>query len=354
MFKLSPSTLTTITISGVMCLTLPAIAAESLHSDSIQQLHLQNPTVSLEAFQFASQIYTVMRPYLLDFDIDTCMVGIDCKKKGISNENAQKFILKLALLIQGHQTLEFNLLAFPFKSGNKDRNVIGSLPDMAERKSLEYLNFLISKIKKIYVNSTLTIYTDGLLFNDLFEIPDQTVLAYEASLKKLAADFPDLKIILFGDLLDKKGLHVQNLRNEIDLKSKQIPPKTQETMRKRIANEINHSQHSFLKLSPHAQEKSLDQLCTLVLGRDQGVKDFIEQFQGKNSIRLSIHYQKDFARKVGIKLSDHSVVTPPNGVLVQEKDGTSLIKFKSQVDPKLYQLVTHSINGIPAPFYKWR
>jgi len=354
MLKRSSLTLTKITISGVMYLTLPAVATENLSLASIQQLHLQNPSLSLKSLQTASQIYTVMRPYLLDFDIDACMIGVDYKKQDIIEKNEQKLIVKLALLIQNQQKLEFNLLAFPFKSGNKDRHVLGSLPDMAERKSLEYLNSLISNVKKIYANSTLSIYTDGLLFNDLFEIPDQKVMEYELGLKKLAVDFPDLTIISFGDLLDKQGVHVQDLRDEIDFKSKQAPLKTQEIMRKRIANEINHANHTFSKLRPETQEKALDHLCMLVLGRDQGAKDFVEQFQGKNSIRLSTHYQKDFARKVGIKLSNHSIVTPSNGVLVQEKDGTFLIKFKSQIDPKGYELVTLFINGVPTPFYKWR
>ena len=346
----------TILLSGVTLLTLLPAVAENLSPIEAKKNHLQRSQISLNATQTASQIYEVLKPSILDFDIDSCSVGLECRRFEISEKNAQSLILKIAAVVQDNQSLEFNLLAFPFKSGNKDRNVIGALADMAEYKSLEYLNSLISKIKKIYPNSSLVIYTDGLLFNDLFEISDQTVLDYEESLQKLSTDFPEIKIITFSTLVNKRGLKIQEIRDEIDSKAfhRKPSPDKLTLMKKRILNEINHSNHSYSRLSPQEQERLLDRVSILVSNRAKMASDFIKQFQNKNSFHLSQHYQKDLSHKIGLKLSNSFFVTPANGVLFQEKDGTPSIKFKHQIDMSHYQQVMTTINGVSCPSYKWR
>lgn len=356
--------LTTASIYSLMILAQPALSAEEQTPKnlfSLEQVQRNHPEISSASLQLANKIYDVMKPYLLDYDIDACGVGLDCLKVQVTNENTEKLILKLAKLIEERVPLEFNLLAFPFKSGNRDKNVIGHLADMAEYKSLEYLNSMMTKIEALYPNCQLTIYTDGLLFNDLFEIPNQTVLDYEQSLIKLALDFPKIKIITDVSMLDQKGLNVQEMRDQSDARVKadeqfanNIPLQKKELMKRRILNEINHSRHSFFYLSPHEQEQKLIELVSIVVGRGNTASTFAQQFASVRGFHLSIHMQKDFGKKLGIKLFDNAMVTPPNGVVVQDKDGKCYIKFKHHIDPKRYQLTSVSINDVSCPFYNWR
>ena len=141
------------------------------------------PTLGTENLSRARLFYNTLKPHILTFDIDAHATG-DLGRTDLSPTGTKQLLESIEDLINTGEEIHFLCLAFPFKSSNKEFFVNGSLPDMAEYHSLEYLQNVIKELKDVYPKVSLTIMTDGLLFNDLFGIPDKDVIAFESHLKK--------------------------------------------------------------------------------------------------------------------------------------------------------------------------
>ncbi len=147
----------------------------------------------------ADRVLAMILTYSLKTDIDAESIGArPCLKKQEGTSELKKKILHF---IQKSQPITFTLVGFPFKSGNKEKKVIGDLPDLAERLALEKLHRFVEDISEIYpYGAKLNLYADGLAFFDVLGIPLEKVLQYETSLKTLAADLPLISIITCQDL----------------------------------------------------------------------------------------------------------------------------------------------------------
>lgn len=87
-----------------------------------------------------------------------------------SNDNEGRF--KFLNIIYGHvmarQPVPMCLPAFPFKSPNSSRKVLGVLPDKAEEFALAHLNGLCQAVEGVYPpGAKLTIISDGLVYNGM-------------------------------------------------------------------------------------------------------------------------------------------------------------------------------------------
>ncbi|KAI3338332.1 Clavaminate synthase-like protein [Ustulina deusta] len=83
--------------------------------------------------------------------------------------------------------IELVIPAFPFKSSNRSKKVLGPLPDEAERLSLLHLNGLCLAIKDATGSDTfLTIVSDGITYNDILGVSDQEVWRYGQELRRMA------------------------------------------------------------------------------------------------------------------------------------------------------------------------
>lgn len=71
-------------------------------------------------------------------------------------------------LIQNKQPIHLILPAFPFKSPNRVDKVLGSLPDMGEEIALARLDGLCAQINDVYPGTSLTILSDGLVYNGMY------------------------------------------------------------------------------------------------------------------------------------------------------------------------------------------
>lgn len=85
-----------------------------------------------------------------------------------SNDDEGRF--KFLTVIYGHvkarQPVPMCLPAFPFKSPNSSRKVLGTLPDKAEEFALAHLNGLCQAVEDVYPpGAKLTIISDGLVYN---------------------------------------------------------------------------------------------------------------------------------------------------------------------------------------------
>ena len=302
------------------------------------------------------QIYGILHSYAITYDIDKQSVnsGIDTEVPLI--KGVQECIDHIAYFTNKNQPIRMILVGFPFKSGNQEKKVIGNLPDMAERKSLEYLQKMLNAIKSVYdPGVSLLIFCDGMLFAEFFGIPINHVLEYEKALKKLAIDLPDITMFTSQDLMQKHSLtnasEIIAMIDQYEPTDQQFKTETKilpETALKRISVELDYAQGKEI-----LKKNSLESIATKLLTREMRLRNYIAGAFGSPSFfRLTVHFTADISKKFGIKLSPTSEVTPYHGTMVEEKDGSWEIRFLKDIDASLYKLTGDYINGIECLYFK--
>lgn len=307
------------------------------------------------SLQKAQRLFLALRPYILDIDIDAISVGeqVVPANQLVGTKNLCE---RLASIVARGDTITFLCLAFPFKSSNQTDLVAGDVPDMAEFHSLSYLQTMLLRLKAVYPNIKMTIMTDGLLFNDFFQISHAQVVAYEEQLKKLSQTFPDIQIVTLIDALQEKGMLLAALKDQVTqgVREKPIPKAQLSLLKRRICHEINHKNHAFFQLSRKHQKVYLDQTARALIQRDKRLKTFVQQYQTKNTIRLSIHYQPDISQKIGIRLARNYTIFPWNGVLVKTPKGQLKIVPKNRADLAHNTLCTQVSQPTSLNAARWR
>ncbi|PWY73030.1 hypothetical protein BO70DRAFT_261501, partial [Aspergillus heteromorphus CBS 117.55] len=101
-----------------------------------------------------------------------------------------KFLPHVYHFVKERRPVQLTLPAFPCKSLNRVSKVLGHLPDLGEELSLLRLNSLCQDIERVYApGATVTIATDGALFNDILGISDEDCWEYGEALKGMIADY---------------------------------------------------------------------------------------------------------------------------------------------------------------------
>lgn len=86
-----------------------------------------------------------------------------------ADEGQLKFLSIIYSQVKASQCVQLCLPAFPFKSPNSTRKVLGKLPDKAEEVALAHLNGLCLAVRDAYPpGAQLTIISDGLVYNGEF------------------------------------------------------------------------------------------------------------------------------------------------------------------------------------------
>lgn len=103
-------------------------------------------------------------------------------------------------ICQRQSAVHFILPAFPAKSPNPNK-VLGTVPDMAEKLALTFLNALCENIKA-HAPGALTICSDGHVFSDLINVNDDTINTYQGKIKALIHDeqLNCLDVLNLGDI----------------------------------------------------------------------------------------------------------------------------------------------------------
>ncbi|KAF4986365.1 hypothetical protein FDECE_15993 [Fusarium decemcellulare] len=127
----------------------------------------------------------------------------------LHNAGRPKFLAVISRFVRAQQKVLMCLPAFPFKSANKVKKVLGALPDKAEELALGRLNSMCATIGQLYEpGAELTIISDGLVYNDLLGISDQETWRYGSALRAMAErkDFSHLAFSRLQDLVAVKNL----------------------------------------------------------------------------------------------------------------------------------------------------
>ena len=290
----------------------------------------------------ADQIISVILKYSLPEDIDAKSVHIHKKRE--EKEGIESLRKKIRTFLEQSKPLTFTLVGFPFKSPNRTK-CIGDLPDYAERKALEKLHMFLNEVSKYtHQNSRLLIYTDGFAFCDLLGISLKTVIRYEDALKVLIKDLPGITLVTCRDLFpDMSPDRIQKYIKDRSCSLIPLSETEEKVLTKRLLKELDYPEGRTIlgKASPQELAKKMHR-------RSQKINAiYAEKFP--EAIALSVHFQKNISKKIGISLSQGNI-TPWHGVCVVRKDGSFEIQFCQEVSREA-TLRSKEINGQKCLYY---
>ena len=311
----------------------------------------------------SDQILNILKPFQITQDIDKKSLNTLSRSSELHSFDYKSLQEKITKLVGLKKPLKFLLVGFPFKSANIEKKVLGQVPDMAERRSLEYLYGCIKALKAAYPHGVeLVIFCDGIPFCEYLGISAETVKLYEQGLQKLVQDMPGITLITSDSLQEQLKLSsAQGICDVIDryapsdeefhkqLETDSALQDGYKTLLGRLEIEFDSIKgREFL-----AKYGPLSKLTKALMAREMRMRRFIEaRFDAEDFIRLTVHYSKDLGKKFGIKLSPNSFVTPYHGVLVEEGDGNWFILFRKDIDPQIFEEVSEVVNDVQCQYMR--
>lgn len=247
--------------------------------------------------------------------------------------------------IEAQQPIIFVLPAFPAKSPNPAK-VLGTLPDMAERLSLEFLHALCKQIQNMYSpGARVVLCSDGRVFNDAVGVRDLDVTDYQRELSLLITEmsFTFLSTFNLDDLYS--GLDFNQMRHRLMEHYGEPLDVLKDAVRKgsqspcHIDDEEVHRQycgitrflvedamHPEQSRSRNAVQKACRPRAYVVIQRSRAWSQLIaERFP--HAVRLSIHPQTCGTSKLGIRLMEaENWMTPWHGVAMEVDENFVLLK----------------------------
>ncbi|GFG02326.1 spore wall maturation protein DIT1 [Aspergillus udagawae] len=131
--------------------------------------------------------------------------GVNFEKSGASWQGLTSFIPTVVEQVKKREPVRMILPAFPFKSPNARDKVLGVMPDLGEELALYHLNALCDNIGRVYEPAAdVYISSDGLVYNDILGVPDETVWEYGEALRRMAVEkeLHHVKFIRLFELLE--------------------------------------------------------------------------------------------------------------------------------------------------------
>lgn len=274
---------------------------------------------------------------------------------------------KILSSVKKHEPVTFILPSFPGKSPNPQK-VLGPLPDLAEKLSLDFMGALCTRIKGIYAPGIrIILASDGRVFSDVVGIAESNVTAYQNELNRLIDQLSLSELSLFN--LDHvfHGLDFEQMRQELMnafgqsldfLKQKirsgaQSSASADEQEANRMYSGITRflfedAMHAQQSKSRSAVQKDARLRAYEVIRRSNAWSKLLaERFP--EAVRLSIHPQTCGSKKLGIRLiGNESWMTPWHGVAVEGESGFSLLK-RAEAEA-LGATLVHFPDGRPSHF----
>jgi pyoverdine/dityrosine biosynthesis protein Dit1 len=258
---------------------------------------------------------------------------------------------KVDFFVEHNKPIHFILPAFPAKSPNSEK-VLGILPDMGERVSLNFLQSLCDYIKQIFpYGAHITICSDGRVFNDLVGVTDEAVSAYSDEIHNIIAEdkLSNLNVFSMENVFPMSNFCKmrEHLFNEyatpLDLLKREIKINLND---RNLFNGIHRFLvEDFVALEPDKSrnylKKECKELAYKVIQRSNAWSTLIAN-QFSNALRLSIHPQQHDSEKIGIHMisTDNSWGTPWHNVAVYDGNQFHLMK-RSRAEQMGASLVYH-------------
>jgi pyoverdine/dityrosine biosynthesis protein Dit1 len=267
---------------------------------------------------------------------------------------------KVQFFIEHNEPLHFILPAFPAKSPNPQK-VLGTMPDMGERLSLQFLQSLCNDIREIYApGAKLTICSDGRVFSDLVAVSDENVTLYSQNIQSILKEIQANEIDVFNleDIYSEMSFDAMR-KQLVELYAQPVG-----TIKESVKNDEQHRQmfngihrflfEDYLVLEPHKSHNKIRVECKLrayeVIQRSNAWSALIAKVYPR-SLRLSIHPQPYHSEKIGIHMIKtlDQWGTPWHNATVFDGKEFMLMK-RSHLDSMGATMVLH--NGYPS-HYVW-
>ncbi|KAJ5191899.1 uncharacterized protein N7498_010884 [Penicillium cinerascens] len=166
-------------------------ATNSVNKDIAPSIHSGNNPINRK---MAVDILKVIESY-----------GVDYEKNDGSWQGLESFIPTVEERVKRSEPIRMILPAFPFKSPNTRDKVLGTMPDFGEELALAHLNGLCENIAQVYEpGADVYISSDGLIYNDILGVSDETVWDYGEALRQMAVErgLRHVKFIRLFELLE--------------------------------------------------------------------------------------------------------------------------------------------------------
>ncbi len=264
--------------------------------------------------------------------------------------------------VKNNEKIIFVLPAFPVKSPNQEK-VIGKLPDMAEKLSLEFLNSLCEDIKAYYKpGAEIIICSDGHVFADLIKVTDLNVNNYQLHLEKMISEIGaknlstfNLSMVSFfkSEKTDYDGLREELIKgfsqSEDEIKTQLLESESGLELYRSITRFLfEDSYHPDYQGSKSALQKNAKSRACGVIQRSWAWGNLLCKIF-PDAVRLSIHPQSVHSPKLGIHMlpTKDDWLTPWHGVSIKVNGKFVLMKRK-QAEEIAAQLVYN--DGQPSHF----
>ena len=252
-------------------------------------------------------------------------------------------LTQVILAIREQQAISFVLPAFPGKSPNPAK-VLGTLPDMAERLALKFLNELCKQIQEIYLpGARIILCSDGRVFNDIVGMRDIDVSDYQQELSLMLKEMPFISTFNLDDLcsgidfnqmriqlMEQYGESLEDLKDAVRKGSKTPCSVEDEEVYRQYCGItrflVEDATHPGQSDSRNAIQKSCRHRAYIVIQRSRAWSKVVaEHFP--QAVRLSIHPQTCGSSKLGIRLMEaENWMTPWHGVALDIGGSFVLLK----------------------------
>lgn len=273
---------------------------------------------------------------------------------------------KVVAMVEANETITLVLPAFPGKSPNLAK-VLGVLPDLAERRSLEFLQSLCERVGTFYApGAKVILCSDGRVFSDVVGMKEEHVSAYQRELASMISALGlhclstfDLDEVFEGtsfhemraSLMDRHGASLESLQAKVRAGGKPGATREEAEAHRMYLGItrflVEDASHPGQALSRTQVQKDAKARAYEVIRRSNAWSAALaELFPG--AVRLSIHPQACGAAKLGLNLGEaEGWMTPWHGVAV-EIGGRFVLLKRAQAEA-LGARVVHSA-GRPSHF----
>ncbi|GIG61883.1 paerucumarin biosynthesis protein PvcA [Longispora fulva] len=243
----------------------------------------------------------------------------------------------VAAFVAAGRPIHFVLPAFPAKSPNPGK-VLGTLPDLAERLAVEFLQSMCEHIGRFHEpGASITICSDGHVFADLVGVSDLDVSAYGAELKKVIAATGGGAIDTYSldDVFGRQPYDQSRALLDRDWATP-LPELRERVRRDPTWTTLFNGIHRFVfedaaALNPDQSRTKLrdaaKDVAYGVIARSNAWSRIVESaFPG--AVRLSIHPQPVHSPKIGLHLvpTRDAWLTPWHGTALHDGNGLALVK----------------------------
>ncbi|MGF1425416.1 L-tyrosine/L-tryptophan isonitrile synthase family protein [Kitasatospora sp. LaBMicrA B282] len=239
-------------------------------------------------------------------------------------------LAQLAEFVEAGEPIVFTLPGFPCKSPSPAK-VLGHLPDEGERLSLRFLDDLCAAVERVYPpGARMVICSDGHVFGDLIQVPDQHIDAYADELAAMITrerldhlSVFDLRDVL-GDLPhdDKRArVHARYAPTVEELRAEVRTDEATRALYCGITRFLTEDTTGF-EGTRSALQRDCRRRAYGVIQRSRAWGALIADHHPR-SVRLSIHPQRPGTAKFGIRLLEagDAWTTPWHSAVLRRSDG---------------------------------